>query len=153
MADWTNLPNTAVGVGGLPSGTTVTALRDNPIAIADGAAGAPRVVDGALDTTATNTGRDWVIARYLLAAAGDVGTYVFARDGNNNVTFGDTRAGSNLNPTAAAQEVGGTGTTGAGLGAALSGTWRCMGRHNADILVGTEPNRFIKFATLWLRIA
>ena len=43
MADWTNLPNTAVGVGGLPSGTTVTALRDNPIAIAEGAPGAPRV--------------------------------------------------------------------------------------------------------------
>ena len=44
MADWTNLPNQAVGVGGLPSGTTVTALRDNPVAIAEGAAGAPRVV-------------------------------------------------------------------------------------------------------------
>ena len=43
MADWTNLPNAAVGVGGLPSGTTVTALRDNPVAIAQGAAGAPRV--------------------------------------------------------------------------------------------------------------
>ena len=43
MADWTTLPNTAVGVGGLPSGTTVTALRDNPVAIAEGAAGAPRV--------------------------------------------------------------------------------------------------------------
>jgi hypothetical protein len=43
MADWTTLPNTAVGVGGLPSGTTVTALRDNPVAIAQGAAGAPRL--------------------------------------------------------------------------------------------------------------
>jgi hypothetical protein len=42
MADWTTLPNAAVGVGGLPSGTTVTALRDNPVAIAEGAAGAPR---------------------------------------------------------------------------------------------------------------
>jgi len=43
MADWTPLPNTAVGVGGLPSGTTVTALRDNPVAIAEGAAGAPLI--------------------------------------------------------------------------------------------------------------
>ena len=49
MADWTNLPNAAVGVGGLPSGTTVTALRDNPVAIAEGAAGAPRVVGDALN--------------------------------------------------------------------------------------------------------
>jgi hypothetical protein len=47
MADWTNLPNTAVGVGGLPSGTTVTALRDNPVAIAEGAAGAPPVIGNA----------------------------------------------------------------------------------------------------------
>jgi hypothetical protein len=49
MADWTNLPNTAVGVGGLPSGTTVTALRDNPVAIAEGAAGAPRLRGIGLD--------------------------------------------------------------------------------------------------------
>jgi hypothetical protein len=48
MADWTTLPNTAVGVGGLPSGTTVTALRDNPVAIAEGAPGAPRVQGVAL---------------------------------------------------------------------------------------------------------
>ena len=47
MADWTNLPNLAVGVGGLPSGTTVTALRDNPVAIAEGAPGAPRVAGSA----------------------------------------------------------------------------------------------------------
>ena len=49
MADWTNLPNQAVGVGGLPSGTTVTALRDNPVAIAEGAAGAPRLFLRALE--------------------------------------------------------------------------------------------------------
>lgn len=49
MADWTTLPNLAVGVGGLPSGTTVTALRDNPVAIAEGAAGAPRIVGDALN--------------------------------------------------------------------------------------------------------
>ena len=48
MADWTNLPNAAVGVGGLPSGTTVTALRDNPVAIAEGAPDAPRVEPVAL---------------------------------------------------------------------------------------------------------
>jgi hypothetical protein len=44
MADWTNLPNTAVGVGGLPSGTTVTALRDNVGAAIQSAPGAPRPV-------------------------------------------------------------------------------------------------------------
>ena len=63
MADWTNLPNAAVGVGGLPSGTTVTALRDNPIAIAEGAPGAPKIrrnniVSGTLAQTQTFTNLD-----------------------------------------------------------------------------------------------
>lgn len=44
MTDYTILSNTAVGVGGLPSGATVTALRDNPIAIAEGTAGSPPIV-------------------------------------------------------------------------------------------------------------
>ena len=43
MTDYTILSNTAVGVGGLPSGATVTALRDNPLAIAEGTAGAPQL--------------------------------------------------------------------------------------------------------------
>jgi len=43
MTDYTTLSNTAVGVGGLPSGATVTALRDNPLAIAEGTSGAPKV--------------------------------------------------------------------------------------------------------------
>ena len=51
MADWTTLPNTAVGVGGLPSGTTVTALRDNPVAIAEGAPGAPRIAINVFSTS------------------------------------------------------------------------------------------------------
>ena len=41
MADYTDLSNAAVGIGGLPSGATVTALRDNPIAIAQNTPGAP----------------------------------------------------------------------------------------------------------------
>jgi hypothetical protein len=43
VTDYTILSNTAVGVGGLPSGATVTALRDNPIAIAEGSVGAPSI--------------------------------------------------------------------------------------------------------------
>jgi len=43
MTTWTDLSAGAVGVGGIPSGSTVTALRDNPLAIAEGATGAPRV--------------------------------------------------------------------------------------------------------------
>lgn len=41
MATWTTISNAAVAVGGIPSSTTVTALRDNPVAIAEAATGAP----------------------------------------------------------------------------------------------------------------
>ena len=70
MADWTNLPNQAVGVGGLPSGTTVTALRDNPVAIAEGAAGAPTVNAGWVPWNGGNYG------------TGDALIYDHAVDGN-----------------------------------------------------------------------
>ena len=167
MADWTNLPNQAVGVGGLPSGTTVTALRDNPVAIAEGAAGAPRIEDAALDTTVTNAGRDWVAARIVGAAAGAVGTYVFAWR-NSTATppaFGGTVAGSELRP-AGFTSAGGVrfgsfspnstffpsseiiyGSNGSGR-AALTGTWRCMGEaRRVSSIEGDYPH------TLWLRIS
>lgn len=43
---WSTISNPAVAVGGIPSSTTVTALRDNPIAIAEATSGAPIVVSG-----------------------------------------------------------------------------------------------------------
>lgn len=43
MTTWTTISNAAVAVGGIPSSTTVTALRDNPSAIAESASGAPVV--------------------------------------------------------------------------------------------------------------
>ena len=164
MADWTNLPNQAVGVGGLPSGTTVTALRDNPVAIAQGAAGAPRIEDAALDTTVTNAGREWVAARIAGAAAGAVGTYAFAWR-NSTATapaFGGTVAGSQLRPAGFTSSSGVLvsnflttfpsstdilGSDGA-RSATFNGTWRCMGeatRSSGNL--GNYPH------TLWLRIS
>lgn len=46
MTTWTSISNAAVAVGGIPSSSTVTALRDNPAALAEGAAGAPVMVSG-----------------------------------------------------------------------------------------------------------
>lgn len=43
MTTWTDISNAAVAVGGIPSSTTVTALRDNPSALAESASGAPVV--------------------------------------------------------------------------------------------------------------
>jgi hypothetical protein len=56
MTTWTDLSAGAVGVGGIPSGSTVTALRDNPLAIAEGSSGAPRIVGASIHaTTAADT--------------------------------------------------------------------------------------------------
>jgi hypothetical protein len=43
---WTNISNAAVAVGGIPSSATVTALRDNPGAMAEAATGAPVIFAG-----------------------------------------------------------------------------------------------------------
>jgi hypothetical protein len=43
MTTWTNLSNSAVSVAGIPSGSTITALRDNVSAVAEGSTGAPRI--------------------------------------------------------------------------------------------------------------
>ena len=149
MADYTDLPDTAVGIGGIPSGTTVTALRDNAIAITEGAVGAPRIVDAALDTgAATAAGKTWVGLRIetspvLLALAGAsvgvVGTYAFCEYSPNAVIDpGDTTSGSNLNYTSAGTDRPGLGT--------LSGTWRCMGYADGTSS-GADEN------TLFLRIS
>ena len=56
MTTWTDLSAGAVGVGGIPSGSTVTALRDNPVAMAEGSSGAPRIVGASIHaTTAADT--------------------------------------------------------------------------------------------------
>ena len=46
MTTYTNITNAAVAVGAIPSSVTVTALRDNPIAIAEAENGAPVVFAG-----------------------------------------------------------------------------------------------------------
>lgn len=46
MTAWTSISNASVGVGGIPSSTTMTALRDNPAAMAEAATGAPVIFAG-----------------------------------------------------------------------------------------------------------
>ena len=48
---WTTITNALVEVGAKPFATTIQALRDNPVAIADGDTGAPRVKGKALGST------------------------------------------------------------------------------------------------------
>jgi hypothetical protein len=48
MATWTNIANTSLEPGSPARSVDAFALRDNPIAIAEGAAGAPRIVNQAI---------------------------------------------------------------------------------------------------------
>lgn len=50
MADWKTIPDTDVDPDAPVTSELMYALRDNPVAIAEGAAGAPRVMGIALDT-------------------------------------------------------------------------------------------------------
>lgn len=108
----------------------------------EGAPGAPRI--------------DPIAAMAHQGVEGAVGTYVFARrtTGTADVAFGSTLAGSSLSPTSAsmghADTGGSTGTGTFNTGAALSGTWRCMGTY--DHTTGSSGTT-MQGATLWMRIA
>ncbi len=70
MTAWTSILNALVAVGAKPFATTVQALRDNPIALTEGAVGAPRIVGAAIKRLAdmpvlTVTAADTYDARIL----------------------------------------------------------------------------------------
>lgn len=152
MADWVDITDAQVDPDAPLTSELAYAWRDNVIAMTEGAVGAPRIVDAALDTTATNDGRDWVANRIILAAAGAVGTYTLATrtSGTGDVAQNATLAGSSLSPTGGLS--GATAAPGIftlGQGSALSGTWKCMANY-AHI---NGPLNELRMVTLWLRIA
>ena len=122
-----------------------TSLRDNPIAISEGSAGAPKILDAALGPTATNTGRNWILARLALMAIDTVGSLVYAATQNSitAVNFGSTIAGSSLVPVGF--QNGGPFSS----GAALSGTWMALGYKPAR--AGNVPGNLE--STLFIRVA
>lgn len=63
MTAWTSILNSAVAVGGIPSSATVTALRDNPIAMAESASGSPINVMGwhPVDKVTVGDGKDGLL--------------------------------------------------------------------------------------------
>jgi hypothetical protein len=152
MTTYTTLSNALVGVGAKPFATTIQALRDNPLAIAEGDATAPKIAFAA------------IVDGVAGASEGGVGTYAFARPSTTaSYAFGATLAGSSLQPTAAFTSdedpfgKNSTSTFSMILGAALSGTWRCMGTHTyrtADMDTGGGIDvSYFYGATLWLRIS
>jgi hypothetical protein len=73
---WTSISNAAVAVGAIPSSATVTALRDNPVAIAEATTGAPVVVAGWHPVDKTNVGDSAAGLIYDNAVDGNVAEVV-----------------------------------------------------------------------------
>jgi hypothetical protein len=157
MADWTTIPDSSIEPGKPIRSIDGLALRDNPVAIAEGAVGAPKIAAAALKTG--NNERDWVLARTSAADVGAVGTYAFL--GSTNLTAvapGSTKAGSSLRYASVLKTTSTwSGTTpdaayGIGTTTTPSGTWRCMGIDGSGSY-GTPDVTNCWGATLWLRIA
>jgi len=140
LTTYTTIANTEIDQDSPVTQPLMTALRDNPLAIAEGDASAPDI-GGAV----------------AALAYGGIGTYVWAtRTGTTtDVTGGSTVAGSTLIPTGATKTVTHSGAASAGdttlaTGTALSGTWRCMGDYDHSATNGSIGGTG---STLWLRIS
>src|SRR5690625_3043343 len=131
MAQWTNIPTVRIEPGKPIRAIDGLALRDNPIAIAEGASGAPRVQTNGIADSAVTTDKiansnvtaqklatggnenNWVRARTATSTAGAVGTYAWLQRYSGGPSYwGQTVPGSQLTPD------GGSST--------LAGTWRVM---------------------------
>jgi len=135
---WRTVPDTEIDADSPVTAQLMTALRDNPIAIAQALSGATEVVFNAIRTGVAGITAD------------AVGTWALAIDSNPAaaIAFGSTTAGSNL--VSGCYYEG--NVTGNGLivtgGTTLSGTWRCLGLGHKDGSDSTYKN-----LTLWIRIS
>lgn len=145
MATWTNITNAALEPGKPIRSVDGLALRDNPIAIAEGASGAPRIVNdavtnGTLGSEKFQTGtaeRDWVLGRTSGASTGALGTYAFlARISGGNALAGTVIAGSDLEYSDSGGQSSGT----------PSGSWRLMGNVNPGAGIGNTASLFLRIA-------
>ena len=159
MATWTDIPDSVLEPGKPARSVDALALRDNPIAIAEGAADAPRIQTNAIQNWAVtnekianmdagklNSGT--VPGARLPTGHGGVGTYAFVyprTGGPLTINWGETTAGSNLSPASVTADDGILMS-----GGSLSGTWRIMGFRAA------KPNQSLpegRIATLAVRIS
>jgi hypothetical protein len=169
MANWTSIADATLEPGKPIRAIDARALRDNPIAIAEGASGAPKIetagiTDANVTTAKLEAGERMTTANVTGAtagaSAGAVGTYALLATINNNasVTFGSTLAGSSLQPvgvrgstsissTFVEEQINRSSTQFPAL--PQSGTWRCMGFKNVRV----TNNSLQRELTLWLRIS
>ena len=122
MADYRTIADAEVDPDAPLTSSLGYAWRDNPIAIAEGATGAPRVEDSALSNTVTSAGSSWVFNRIINRVHQGVGQSVLCQVSDpvsTETPFGSIRPGSQLRPSSADGVSPGVDT--------LPGSWRCMG--------------------------
>jgi len=131
MASWTSIPNSSLETGAPARSVDALAFRDNPIAIAEGATGAPGISGAVIN-----------IGVY------DIGSVISA----SKVTSGTVNPGSNV--SGSTLRLAGISSVSDGssplvsiYGSGISGTWQCVGYSYDD---GTYRRHSL---TLWKRIA
>jgi len=154
---WTDIPDSALEPNKPIRAVDGLALRDNPIAIANGDPGAPRIKNAAYESGSITADKfdvedveAWI---WFDRPAGGVGTMgLFLYTGSEvSVEFGDTVAGSTLNPSGIVyDDVTSSliGPSGLLTPVSIAGTWRCLGM--AQSSGGTGG---VGTITLFLRIA
>lgn len=160
MADYLPINPTEIEPEAPLTSSLAARWSNNPIAIAEGAPGAPRIqtnaiANGAVTAAKLATGnqeRNWVLSRVAAAPLGAVGTYasLAIADPPEGWTVtsneGDTRPGSELRWST---------TSGGGYvqSTSPSGTWMCMGRAATTRLSSYDGGHIIRSPSIWLRIA
>jgi hypothetical protein len=169
MATWTTLPDASLEPGKPIRSIDGLALRDNPIAISEGAVGAPRVQDAALNATVTTAGKEWVSNRIAAQNHQDIGSMTIAWNTTaSDVASNGTIAGGSLRYTNAQRDTAfapanifssilsftssfpTTATT------TLTGTWKNMGGYCRGRVALSDPESgtsYYWYPSLWLRIA
>lgn len=142
MADYTDWDVNDYLPGRPWTSAKAIAAFENPVAIAEGAPGAPSVLP--------NIGAN--------VAAGAIGSYAFLRSLDlENYSFGDTKAGSRLVPSGVELSSGGVDSPASVELTILyfmptqTGTWMCMGQTSFTDLTGSANDQF--GTTLWVRVA
>ena len=125
MATWTNVPNTVLEPGDPIRSVDIIAIKENIIALSEGASGAPKVLTNAINDAAVTTAKLATNERMnttnvLAATAGAshnvVGAYCAAYP-SATTSIGSTVAGSALRG-----DIGGDFVS-----PGFSGTWKNMG--------------------------
>jgi len=171
MASWTEIPNSSLETGVPARSVDALAFRDNPIAIAEGAVGAPRITNTAFNDLTLGaeklqtgvTESNWVNDRLTTSQVQAkiatlpvyaVGSYIYARaETQQDYAPGATIAGAYLNPAGVSIYSSGGGSSSWWTGSGIAGSWRCMGYSNFYIYDYCGGADYFYGATLWLRYA